>query len=97
MQSRWQFTNMATAPLAAQTSSTEGSASFKNFLMAMECWLDHAREHELIAIAALVNAECSRRGQQVYVMDRRGCGQGALSAASAAGGSPKVDRHRALK
>ncbi len=75
MQSRWVSTGAPTAPLVAETSSTEASASLKTFLAAMECWLDHAREHELIALTTLVNAECDRRSREVHAMDRQGCGQ----------------------
>ncbi len=89
MQTTWVTGGTAAPPLAAEATSTETSASLKTFLAAMECWLDHAREHELIALAALVNTECDRRSRELHAVDRQGWGQGALNAASAAAGGRK--------
>ena len=77
MQTTWVSGGTATAPLVTEATSTWANASFKTFLAAMESWLDHAREHELIALAGLVNAECYRRRRQVQATDRQGYGQAA--------------------
>ena len=81
MQSRCVSAGTATAPLGAEATSTETSAALKTFLAAMQCWLDHAREHEVIALAALVNTECDRRSREVHAMDCQGCGPGRVSTA----------------
>ncbi len=50
------------AQVTAEATSLELSPSFQTFLATVRCWLDHAREQEVIALAALANAECARRG-----------------------------------
>jgi hypothetical protein len=76
------------AQATAEATRPELSPSFETFLATIRCWLDHARPREVIALAALVNAECARRGREVHATDRHGCGQGAVSAASATARAP---------